>query len=76
METTLNKQALIVWYYQCKKYTPIRISLVTNTDINEVKRVLRKNCCEYEMEERRKESASKLEKRQASFTRLYVGGSL
>lgn len=50
---SVEKSALICWYYQCKKYTPIRISVITHVDIQEVKRVLRKNCVEYASEEKR-----------------------
>lgn len=76
METSVNKQALIIWYYQCKKYTPVRISILTKTDIGEVKRILRKDCFEYEMEERRKESATKLLRKQNNYSCFYAGGLL
>ena len=49
---TLEKRALIVWYYQCKKFTPIRISVITKIDIKVIKDILRENCYEFESEER------------------------
>jgi hypothetical protein len=45
--TWTEKKGLICMYYQCKHYTPLRIASLTCTDINEVKRVLRRNCPDY-----------------------------
>ena len=48
--------ALICYYYQCKNYTPVRISNVTNRDIDTVKEVLRRNCPEFSIRERETKS--------------------
>ncbi len=47
-----EKRALICWYYQCKKFTAIRISNITHEDIEDVKSVLRDNCPEFVSAER------------------------
>lgn len=44
--------ALICWYYQCKEYTPVRISVITHLDVEIVKSVLRRNCSEFKIRER------------------------
>ena len=49
---TVEKRALIVWYYQCKNYTPVRISVITKIDLKVIKDILRENCFEFENEER------------------------
>jgi hypothetical protein len=50
---SVEKSALICWYYQCKHYTPVRISVITHVDIESVKSVLRRNSHEYYNAERR-----------------------
>lgn len=44
--------ALICWYYQCKEYTLVRISIITHLDIEVVKTALRRNCQEFKIRER------------------------
>lgn len=44
--------ALICWYYECKQYTPVRISVIMHLDIEIVKTVLRRNCYEFKNQER------------------------
>ena len=62
---TLEKRALIVWYYQCKKFTPIRISVITKIDIKVIKDILRENCYEFESEERTQIATEKFQRKMA-----------
>lgn len=61
--------ALICWYYQCKGYTPVRISVITHIDIEVVKTALRRNCQEFKIRERRE----KLNKEYADNMRMALG---
>lgn len=65
---TLEKRALIVWYYQCKKFTPIRISVITKIDIKVIKDILRENCYEFESEERTQIAMEKFQRKMSTNT--------
>ena len=68
--------ALICWYYQCKEYTPVRISVITHLDIEVIKTVLRRNCSEFKIRERQesldKEYANNMRKALGVHTNQYV----
>lgn len=65
---SVEKRALIVWYYQCKKFTPIRISVLAKVDIDTVKSILSCNVPEFEQVIREEKVKAKFEKWQRSHT--------
>lgn len=65
---TIEKRALIVWYYQCKRFTPVCISVITKVDIKVIKDILRENCYEYENEERIQIAAERFQRKMNATT--------
>lgn len=73
---TIEKRALIVWYYQCKRFTPVRISVITKVDIKVIKDILRENCYEFENEERTQIATEKFQRKMCATTYgMKVGAS-